>query len=108
MVSIFNKISISQTAGWPSNRKVKKWTNTILIKACSAATAEAEAKVYEREGSETKNKRNYILDELLKDRGQRVADYGESVSRVQETNVRKHVNSKIVQPVPSSYSFDVP
>lgn len=55
MVSIFNEISISQTAGWPSNRKVKKWTNTILNKACSAATAEAEAKVYEREESETKN-----------------------------------------------------
>lgn len=55
MVSIFNEISISQTAGWPSKKKVKKWTNTILNKACSAATAEAEAKVYEREESETKN-----------------------------------------------------
>lgn len=49
--------------------------------------------MYEREESETKIERNYILDELLKDRGQRVADYGESVSQVQESNVRKHVNS---------------
>lgn len=77
MVSIFHLIRIRQTASWPSNRKVKKWTNTILNQTCSAATADAEAKVYEREESITKSERNYILDKLLKDRGQRVADYGE-------------------------------
>lgn len=70
MVSIFHLIRIRQTASWPSNRKVKKWTNTILNQTCSAA-------VYEREESITKSERNYILDKLLKDRGQRVADYGE-------------------------------
>lgn len=43
----------------------------------SNCDADAEAKVYEREESITKSERNYILDKLLKDRGQRVADYGE-------------------------------
>ncbi|XP_052680203.1 uncharacterized protein LOC128160966 [Crassostrea angulata] len=80
----------------------------ILNQTCSAAIADAEAKVFEREESETKSERNSILDELPKDRGQRVADYVESVSRDQESSVRSHVNPKIVQPIPSSYNFDVP
>lgn len=80
----------------------------ILNQTCSAAIADVEAKVFEREESETKSERNLILDELPKDRGQRFADYVESVSRDQESSVRTHVNPKIVQPIPSNYNFNVP
>uniref|UniRef100_A0A8W8NVG8 Uncharacterized protein n=1 Tax=Magallana gigas TaxID=29159 RepID=A0A8W8NVG8_MAGGI len=40
----------------------------ILNQTCSAVIADAEAKVFEREESETKSERNSILDELPKDR----------------------------------------
>lgn len=66
----------------------------ILNQTCSAAIADAEARVFEREESKTKRERNSILDELPKDRGQRVSV--ESVSRYQESSVitlvRTHVN----------------
>lgn len=68
----------------------------ILNQTCSAAIADAEARVFEREESKTKRERISILDELPKDRGQRVSDYVESVSRYQESSVitlvRTHVN----------------
>lgn len=61
----------------------------ILNQTCSAAIADAEAKVFEREESETKSERNSILDELPKDRGQRVADYVESVSQDQQSSAQR-------------------
>lgn len=46
---------------------------------CLVVIVDVEVKVFEREESEIKSERNFILDELFKDRGQCVVDYVESV-----------------------------